>query len=170
MTSYSVDAMRPEDWDEVRTIYLGGIATGNATFETEAPSWEKWDSGHLPVPRLVARHGRDATGPVMGWAALSGVSSRCVYAGVADESVYVAALVRGQGVGRILLAALCAAAEAAGIWTIQAGIFPENFASLRLHEACGFRIVGRREKLGRHQGVWRDVLMLERRSSLAEFS
>jgi phosphinothricin acetyltransferase len=166
----AVAAMQPRDWEQVRAIYLEGIATGNATFETEAPSWEKWDGGHLQSPRLVTRHGSGATGPVIGWAALSGVSSRCVYAGVADESVYVAAAARGQGVGGILLATLCKAAEAAGIWTLQAGIFPENAASLRLHEACGFRVVGCREKLGRHHGVWRDVLMLERRSSLAEFS
>jgi L-amino acid N-acyltransferase YncA len=166
----AVATMQPGDWEQVRAIYLEGIATGNATFETEAPSWEKWDGAHVPAPRLVARHGRDATSAVIGWAALSAVSSRCVYAGVADESVYVAAAARGQGVGRILLATLCQAAEAAGIWTIQAGIFPENVGSLRLHEACGFRVIGRREKLGRHHGVWRDVLMLERRSSLAEFS
>jgi phosphinothricin acetyltransferase len=166
----AVVSMQPGDWEQVRAIYLEGVATGNATFETEAPSWEKWDGGHLQSPRLVARHGRDATGPIIGWAALSGVSSRCVYAGVADESVYIGAAARGQGVGRILLLALCEAAEAVGLWTIQAGIFPENTASLRLHEACGFRVVGRRKKLGRHHGAWRDVLMLERRSSLTKFN
>jgi len=165
-----VAAMQAADWEQVRAIYLEGIATSNATFETEAPTWEKWDGAHLRSPRLVARRGLDATGPVIGWAALSAVSSRCVYAGVADESVYVAAAARGQGVGHILLTGLCQAAEAAGIWTIQAGIFPENIASLRLHEACGFRVVGRREKLGRHHGVWRDVLMLERRSKRPELN
>jgi phosphinothricin acetyltransferase len=164
-----VAAMQPGDWEQVREIYLEGIATGTATFETAAPSWEKWDSGHLAAPRLVARHG-NGTQSVAGWAALSAVSGRCVYAGVVDESIYVAAAVRGQGVGRLLLTALCQATEAAGLWTMQAGIFPENIASLRLHEACGFRVVGRREKLGQLDGVWRDVILLERRSRVAGLS
>jgi L-amino acid N-acyltransferase YncA len=166
----SVGAMRPEDWDEVQAIYLEGIATGTATFETAAPSWEKWDDGHLATPRLVARNGDVAQSRVLGWAALSPVSGRCVYAGVVDESVYVAADTRGQGVGRALLTALCEAAEAAALWTIQAGIFPENAASLRLHEACGFRVVGRREKLGQLGGVWRDVMLLERRSRVPDLN
>jgi phosphinothricin acetyltransferase len=161
--------MQPGDWEQVRAIYLEGVATGTATFETTAPSWEKWDGGHLAIPRLVARND-DGAGSVAGWAALSVVSGRCVYAGVVDESVYVAAAARGQGVGRALLSALCEAAEAAGLWTMQAGIFPENTASLRLHEACGFRVVGRREKLGQLNGVWRDVMLLERRSRVAGLS
>ena len=156
--------MQPGDWERVRTIYLEGIATGTATFETAAPSWEAWDAAHLATPRLVARLAEGETDVVAGWAALSAASGRCVYAGVADDSIYVAAAARGLGVGRALLSALCEAAEDAGVWTIQAGIFPENAASLRLHQTCGFRLVGRREKLGRLYGIWRDVMMLERRS------
>ncbi len=152
--------MRPEDWPAVRTIYEQGIATGNATFETSAPEWAQWDAKHLADCRLVARLGED----VVGWAALSAVSDRCVYAGVAEVSVYVAEAAWGQGVGRALLQTLVEASEQAGIWTLQAGVFPENTASLRLHERCGFRIVGRRQRLGQMHGVWRDVLLLERRS------
>jgi len=149
----------PSDWQEVEAIYAEGIATGDATFETELPSWEAWDAAHTEL-RLVAEdeHG------VTGWAACSGVSDRCCYAGVAEESVYVAARARGQGIGRALLEALTARAEASGIWTLQAGIFRENEASLRLHHACGFRTVGTRERLGELNGVWRDVILLERRS------
>jgi L-amino acid N-acyltransferase YncA len=154
-------AMRPEEWPAVRAIYEEGIATGDATFETEVPSWEAWDAAHLGEHRLVARRGDE----VVGWAALVPVSGRCVYAGVAEHSVYVAASARGQGVGRELLEALIASAEHSGIWTLQSGIFPENRASLRLHEVCGFRIVGTRERIGHHQGRWRDVILLERRSS-----
>jgi L-amino acid N-acyltransferase YncA len=154
--------MQAGDWEQARAIYLEGIATGSATFETEAPSWEKWDTGHLAAPRLVAR--ADGESSILGWAALSRVSARAVYAGVVDESIYVAAAARGKRVGRLLLSTLCAEAEAAGLWTMQAGIFPENIASLRLHEACGFRVVGRREKMGKLGGVWRDVMLLERRS------
>ncbi|HEY6221781.1 MAG TPA: GNAT family N-acetyltransferase [Candidatus Eisenbacteria bacterium] len=154
--------MRSSDWAEVRAIYLEGIATGNATFETEAPSWDAWDKAHLPEPRLAAREG---TGRVLGWAALTPVSGRCVYAGVGDLSVYVAAEARGRGVGRALLEALISLSERAGIWTLQAGIFPENAASLALHRGCGFRDVGRRERIGKMSGEWRDVLLLERRSS-----
>jgi L-amino acid N-acyltransferase YncA len=148
------------DWDEVRRIYLEGIADGNATFETEAPSWERWDASHRPAPRLVAR----ASGSTVGWAALSSVSSREAYRGVAEVSVYVAASARGRGVGRALLTELVRRSEESGVWTLQAGIFPENAASLALHRACGFRTVGRRERLGRLAGVWRDVMLLERRS------
>jgi len=154
--------MRASDWAEVRAIYLEGIETGNATFETEAPSWDAWDKAHLPQPRLAAR---EALGRVLGWAALTPVSGRCVYAGVGDLSVYVAAEARGRGVGRVLLEALIESSERAGIWTLQAGIFPENTASLALHRGCGFREVGRRERIGQLKGVWRDVLLLERRSN-----
>ena len=160
----ALEPLRAEHWDGVARVYAEGIATGEATFETELPTWERWDAAHLAGHRLVALRG----GTVVGWAALAPVSERCVYAGVAENSVYVAAAVRGQGVGRALLDALIRGAEAAGIWTIQTGIFPENEASLRLHEAVGFRVVGRRERLGKLQGVWRDVLLLERRSALVE--
>jgi len=157
-----VRALLLSDWDAVRSIYLEGIATGNATFELEAPSWERWDAKHLAPGRLVALAG----GAVVGWAALTGVSDRCVYAGVAEVSVYVAGTARGQGAGRALLEALVQASEAAGIWTLQAGIFPENSASLALHLRCGFRVIGRRERLGRLGTRWRDVLILERRSRI----
>ncbi len=153
----TVIAMRPEHWPEVRTIYAEGIATGEATFETEVPTWEAWSAAHLPAHRLVACRGDQ----VIGWAAVVPVSERCVYQGVVEHSVYVAASARGQGVGRMLLDALIASCERAGIWTIQAGVFPENLASLRLHEACGFRRVGVRERLGHHHGRWRDVVLLE---------
>ncbi len=154
--------MLPGDWPEVRAIYLEGIATGNATFETEAPSWDAWDAAHLRPARLTAR---DAGGRLLGWAALTPVSGRCVYAGVGDLSVYVAASARGRGVGRALLMALIEASERSGIWTLQAGVFPENKASLELHRRCGFREVGRRERIGRMNGVWRDVILMERRST-----
>jgi phosphinothricin acetyltransferase len=155
-------AMLPADAEAILTIYAAGIATGDATFATTPGDWSTWDAAHLERPRLVAV--RD--GPVLGWAALSAVSDRCVYGGVAEGSVYVAATARGAGVGRALLTRLARDAEAAGIWTIQVGIFPENRASIALHETCGFRVVGRRERLGRHEGVWRDVLLLERRSTV----
>ena len=158
--NYVIDAMRAEDWGRVRSIYLEGIATGHATFETDAPPWEAWDAGHLQKPRLVARAGDE----ILGWAALSPVSSRCVYGGVAEVSVYVGEEGRGRGVGRALLEALVGESEQAGIWTLQAGIFPENTASVRLHLRCGFREVGRRERIGKLKGVWRDTLLLERRS------
>jgi phosphinothricin acetyltransferase len=148
------------DWPAVRSIYLEGIATGHATFETDAPSWEKWDANHLRDCRLAARAGE----AVLGWAALSPVSGRCVYAGVAEVSVYVDANYRGQGVGRELLEALIDQSEQRGLWTLQAGVFPENRASLALHEKCGFRVVGRQERIGCMNGVWRDVIRLERRS------
>ena len=153
--------MQAADWTAVAQIYAEGIATGKATFETAVPSWEVWDQNHLPSCRLVARNQNDE---VVGWAALTAVSGRCVYAGVAEVSVYVAAAAQGQGVGKQLLQALVTASEAANIWTLQAGIFAENEASVRLHERCGFRVVGHREKLGQLNGRWRDVLLLERRS------
>ena len=154
--------MQAGDWPEVRAIYLEGIATGNATFQKTAPEWEEWDAGHLAECRMVARGDRQVTG----WAALSRVSARAVYAGVAEVSVYVAARARGQGVGRRLLGALVAESERMGIWTLQAGIFPENRASLALHEAAGFRVVGVRERLGYMDGRWRDVVLMERRSEV----
>jgi phosphinothricin acetyltransferase len=160
VTAPIVGPLTPGDWEDVRRIYLEGIADGNATFETEAPSWEKWDASHRPAPRLVARE----SGSTVGWAALSSVSSREAYHGVAEVSVYVAAGARGRGVGRALLTELVRRSEESGVWTLQAGIFPENTASLALHRVCGFRTVGRRERLGRLAGVWRDVMLLERRS------
>ena len=157
----SVRPMTPADWPSVRAIYESGIATRDATFETAAPTWEAWDASHLADHRLVATR---PDGEIAGWAALSPVSDRCAYAGVAENSVYVHPDHRGAGVGRALLEALIDDAERAGIWTIQTGIFPENAASVALHERCGFRIVGRRERIGRLDGVWRDTLLLERRS------
>lgn len=157
---YIIDEMRAGDWEQVRAIYLEGIATGFATFETDAPAWEKWDAGHLRKARLVARDGDR----ILGWAALSPVSDRCVYGGVAEVSVYVGEHGRGHGVGRALLRALIEASERSGIWTLQAGVFPENTASIKLHLRCGFREVGRRERIGKLNGAWRDTLLLERRS------
>ena len=154
--------MQAGDWDAVRAIYREGIATGNATFETDVPDWEAWDRGHLRACRLVAK----ADGRVVGWAALTPYSSRRAYAGVAGLSIYVSASARGQGIGRALLGALIDASERAGLWTLQAGIFPENTASLALHRALGFREVGRREHIGQLNGVWRDVVLMERRSKV----
>jgi L-amino acid N-acyltransferase YncA len=150
------------DWPAVAGIYAEGIATRNATFDLAVPSWEAWDASHLRDLRLVA----EEDGRVLGWAALSPVSERCCYAGVAENSVYVAAEARGRGVGAALLRKLVERAEQAGIWTIQTGIFPENEASVALHRRCGFRVVGVRERLGELDGVWRDVLLLERRSGV----
>ncbi|GAA4380464.1 N-acetyltransferase family protein [Nocardioides caricicola] len=155
-------------WPEVERIYAAGIATGHATFESEPPTWEQFDAGKLPGQRLVAVE----DGRVVGWAAASGVSDRCVYAGVVEHSVYVAPTAGGRGVGRLLLDALVASTEAAGIWTIQSGVFPENAASLALHRAAGFRAVGTRERVARMSygpmaGAWRDVVFLERRSERA---
>jgi phosphinothricin acetyltransferase len=153
--------LRAEDWPAVREIYEDGIRSGNATFETEAPSWDAWDAAH-PRLRLVAE--RD--GSVVGWAALSPASSRHCYRGVAEASVYIAERARGTGLGRALLERLVERSEEAGCWTLTAGVFPENEASLRLHRACGFREVGVRERIGESGGVWRDVVILERRSTL----
>ena len=155
-----IEAMRPDDWADVALIYRRGLDTGDASFETEVPAWETWDAAHLTEPRLVARAGER----LLGWAALSPVSDRCVYGGVAEDSVYVDPAAAGRGVGTALLTELAARAEQAGIWTLQAGIFPENRASIALHQRCGFRIVGVRERLGQHHGRWRDVVLLERRS------
>lgn len=161
MTAVQLLPLAAAHWPAVRTIYEEGMATGRATFATAAPGWDAWHRDHLAHSRLVAV---DAAGRVRGWAALAPVSGRGVYAGVAEVSLYVAADARGQGVGRQLLAALVAEAERNGLWTLQAGIFPENTASLRLHAAAGFRTVGRRERIGQLHGVWRDTLLLERRS------
>jgi len=161
--SVSIETMTEQDWTIVRSIYSQGIATGNATFEPSAPDWEKWDAGHLRICRLVARSADE----VLGWAALSPVSSRRVYSGVAEVSVYVSERARGQKIGSRLLRALVEASEHEGIWTMQAGIFPENTASIELHKRCGFIIVGTRRRLGRMDGRWRDVLLMERRSERA---
>lgn len=154
-------AMRPEHADRVLEIYRLGIATGHATFETTAPTWPEFDASRLPDHRLVAV---DRTGEVVGWTAVTPVSDRCAYAGVVEHSVYVHPDARGRGVGRALLTALLASTDAAGVWTVQSGVFPENTASLALHHRAGFRTVGVRERLGRHHGTWRDVILLERRS------
>ena len=151
---------RPGDWPEVAAIFESGIATGDATFETAVPSWSDWDAGHLAEHRIVAVE----DGRVVGWAALAPVSERCCYAGVAEVSIYVAREAQGRGIGRALLERVVADAERAGIWTLQAEIFPENEASVRLHVGCGFRVGGVRERLGKLHGRWRDVLFLERRS------
>lgn len=160
---YSIQRMHPNDWEQVCCIYREGIATGNATFETEAPSWEQWNEAHLAEGRLVARTAQR----VDGWAALSRVSGRCVYAGVAEVSIYISQSRRGQGIGSALLGALVEVSEEQGLWTLQAGIFPENLASLALHRQCGFRELGRRERIGKMESAWRDVILLERRSSVA---
>ncbi|MFC8789338.1 GNAT family N-acetyltransferase [Streptomyces cinereoruber] len=153
--------MRPEHADRVLEIYRLGIATGHATFETTAPTWPEFDASRLPDHRLVAV---DRTGEVVGWTAVTPVSDRCAYAGVVEHSIYVHPDARGRGVGRALLTALLASTDAAGVWTVQSGVFPENTASLALHHRAGFRTVGVRERLGRHHGTWRDVILLERRS------
>jgi L-amino acid N-acyltransferase YncA len=150
----------PGDWPEVAVIYAAGVATRNATFETDVPSWKEWDARHLAQPRLVA----EEAGAVVGWAALSPASSRRCYAGVAEDSVYVAPGRQGSGVGRALLEELVARSEAAGLWTLQTSIFPENRASLALHQRCGFRVVGVRERIAQLDGAWRDTVLLERRA------
>jgi L-amino acid N-acyltransferase YncA len=151
--------MARADCDAVASIFAEGIATGHATFETHVPSWDDWDTAHLDAHRLVA----ELDGEVAGWAALTPYSRRDAYRGVAEVSLYVAGSARGRGVGRALLDALVASARGGGLWTLQAGIFPENEASLALHRAVGFRDVGVRERIGRLDGVWRDVVLLELR-------
>lgn len=155
-----IEKMQLDDWEEVRAIYLEGIATGNATFQKEAPSWEEWDSGHNVDCRIVAR----SEEVVVGWAALSPVSSRSVYSGVGEVSIYVSQKNNGKGIGSLLLKTLIELSEQSGFWMLQSGIFPENTASLELHRKYGFREVGRRERIGKMDGVWRDTLLLERRS------
>ncbi|HEX4825980.1 MAG TPA: GNAT family N-acetyltransferase [Candidatus Polarisedimenticolaceae bacterium] len=161
--SARIRAMTQEDGEAVMAVYREGIATGHATFETGAPSWDDWDAAHIPTCRLVA----ERAGRIVGFTALTAVSRRQVYRGVGELSIFVAAGARGAGIGRALLEALVAASEAEGYWTLQAGIFPENEASLALHRACGFRVVGTRERIGQRDGAWRDVVLLERRSTVA---
>ena len=162
---FTLRAMLPKDGSDILAIFQEGIETGHATFETNSPDWETWDREHLPEVRIVA----EVQGRVTGWAALSAVSGRCVYGGVCEVSVYISAHARGAGQGKALLKALIKESEQAGIWTLQAGIFPENEASLALHQAVGFRVVGTRHRLGKMnhgplQGQWRDVVLLEYRS------
>jgi phosphinothricin acetyltransferase len=166
MSVPEIREMRSSDASAVLKIYADGIATGHATFEEAPPSWEDWDASHLSAGRLVAVD----NGKIVGWAALTGVSSRCIYAGVAEVSVYVATAARRRGIGGLLMERLIAASEEAGIWTLQAGIFPENGGSIDLHRRAGFRVVGTRKRVGRMSygpcdGTWRDVIMLERRSA-----
>lgn len=158
--AYRIEEMRAGDWPQVRDIYLEGIATGDATFETQAPGWEQWDREHLYACRFVAREGDN----IIGWSALKPVSSRHAYRGVAEVSVYVAHGAQGRGCGRALLEALISSSEQNGIWTLQAGILAENLPSLELHRRCGFREVGRRERIGKLEERWRDVVLMERRS------
>ncbi|WP_229382933.1 GNAT family N-acetyltransferase [Microbacterium allomyrinae] len=162
----TIRSMVPSDWPAVEEIYRHGIEDGEATFETQTPTWEAFDEGKLSEPRLVAL---DKSGAAVGWAAASPVSSRAAYQGVIEHSVYVHRDARGQGLGRLLLDAFVAAADEAGFWTIQSSIFPENTASLRVHESAGFRVIGTRERiarsaLGAHAGQWRDTVLIERRS------
>jgi L-amino acid N-acyltransferase YncA len=161
LTRIEIRGLPPLDWPEAARIYEDGLRTGNATFETRTPSWEEWDAAHSAV-RLVA----ELDGKIAGWAALRPASGRDCYRGVAENSVYVASWAQGRGVGRGLLDALIAGSEAEGIWTLTAGIFPENKASVRLHLGCGFRLVGVRERIGELNGEWRDVLLFERRSEV----
>jgi L-amino acid N-acyltransferase YncA len=158
---YQITSLQLMNWPAVREIYREGIATGNATFETELPDWEKWDSAHRRDCRLIARQAEQ----VLGWAALSSVSGRRVYSGVAEVSIYVAAAARNMGIGKALLKALVEESEHQAIWTLQAGVFPENQASIAIHKSCGFREVGVRRRIGKLGETWRDVLLLERRSS-----
>ena len=161
--SILIEPLTADHWEAVRSIYLQGIATGNATFQQTVPDWQEWDAGHLPTCRLVAR----SKWEIAGWAALSPVSRRPVYRGVAEVSIYVAESARGCGIGARLMARLIADSEAEVIWTLQAGIFPENTASIELHTKAGFRVVGTRSRLGSMNGVWRDVVLMERRSLVA---
>ncbi|MET9839487.1 MULTISPECIES: GNAT family N-acetyltransferase [Streptomyces] len=165
MTGVRIEALLPEHAEQVLGIYQSGIDEGNATFETKAPEWAAFDKTKLPGHRFVAL---DDDGRVLGWVAASAVSDRCAYAGVVEHSVYVHPEARGRGVARGLLDALIASTETAGIWTIQSGVFPENTASLAVHARAGFRVIGTRERIGRHHGAWRDVVLMERRSPLID--
>ena len=162
MVDLNIRPMDEKDWEAVAEIYQEGILTGNATFQQEVPSWTDWDNDHLKSCRLIAAIG----GEVVGWAALTAVSGRCVYAGVAEVSVYVASAHRGKKIGKELLEALIACSEQQGLWTLQAGIFEENIPSIKIHEELGFRKVGLREKIGKMNGTWRNTLLFERRSKL----
>ena len=154
--------MLPLHWEAVKQIYAEGLATGNATFQTSVPTWDEWNEAHVKNSRLIAIENEI----ILGWAALTPVSGRCVYAGVGEVSVYVSEKARGKGIGKILLNALIDESEKNNFWTLQAGIFPENVASVKIHRACGFRIIGAREKIGQSNGFWRDTLLLERRSTI----
>jgi L-amino acid N-acyltransferase YncA len=160
--SLEIRPMLADDWPAVRTIFQEGIDTGNATFEEQSPDWEEWDSAHLRDGRLVAV----VEGQVVAWASLTSVSGRCVYSGVAEVSIYIAAAMRGKGIGGELMETLIKESEEKGYWTLQAGIFPENEASMALHQKYGFRIIGVRERLGKMDERWRDVMLLERRSTV----
>lgn len=160
MDQLNIRFLEVEDWPAVKRIYRQGVDTGIATLETDVPDWEQWDEAHLDHSRLVAEQ-KDT---ILGWAALSAVSNRCVYGGVAEVSIYVAESARGEGIGTSLLEALVDHSEENGIWTLQAGIFAENEISIDLHKKCGFRVVGRREKLGCLHGQWKDIMLMERRS------
>ncbi|MBL7995081.1 N-acetyltransferase [bacterium] len=157
-----IEKMSAGDWERVREIYGEGIAAGNATLETSIPAWELWDASHMKECRLTAKEGRE----VIGWAALTPVSGRCVYAGVAEVSLYIGETFRGKGAGKLLLKELICSSEKHGIWTMQAGILKENAASIELHKKCGFKILGVHEKLGKLKGIWRDIVLMERRSSV----
>ena len=158
----SLEVMQADDWQAVRIIYQEGIDTGQATFETAVPSWEEWDASKLSTGRLVAKMG----GSIAGWTALNLVSQREVYAGIAEVSIYAAGAFRGEGIGKALLQAVVESSERAGYWMLQAVMFPENEASITLYRLCGFRLVGKREKVGLHHGVWRDTVLMERRSKI----
>ena len=162
MTPLHIERLEPWHWPAVRAVYQEGLDSGHASFETVAPDWPTWDAGHFPHPRIVA----ERNGVVVGFAALAPVSRRAAYRGVAEVSLYVAAAARGEGIGRALLTGLIERSESSGIWTLQASIFPENSTSTHLHETCGFRLVGRRERIAQHNGKWRDTVLYERRSAL----
>ena len=162
MNKILIEEMKAESWPSVQRIYNSGIATKNATFQTEAPEWEAWDESHRKDCRLIAIIDEQ----IVGWAALSNVSGRCVYAGVAEVSIYIDANFRGRGVGDQLMAQLISESERCGIWTLQAGIFPENKGSIALHLKHGFRVLGTRERIGKMDNQWRDTVLLERRSNV----
>ncbi len=156
----TIASLSCDDWHSVSNIYLEGIATGNASLETDTPSWEKWDDEHLAYCRLIAKE----DDVILGWAALSPVSGRCVYGGVAEVSIYIAESARGKGIGKQLFERLIEESENNELWTLQSGILQENIASIKLHEKCGFRIIGVRERIGQRDGIWRNVVLMERRS------